>query len=438
MRQRLLPTQLAVGLSNGAETLVHACREWIGRIRDREDIVLLQKDIKNASNELLPVQFIQDARQFAPASARFVEWCYGANSHLIYRGRLESSSRGQQGCPLIMALFCLTRKCMAEAARVAAGVHPKSEPEYADDAFSGGLTSHVLRSFQEEIHLAAEFGLRYDLEQCILYLLSGEHFRGDVSGFQALGIRVVTGPDVQILKAPVGGSEAFLREFCEEKQRLFETHFQALETYPLKHEAFHLFQQCTGFNQLNYLARATPRSLLLDLCEWDDMRFKRCFENILGQAIPSIAWQQACLPASSGGLGLMTDALEVIRGTCHKSDLAFLVACHATRPAVDALLRSERVFVPLGYEIARDELMPHLPNYAMALQECNGPIAQKEILPSLFEAARRHLVSQVCLGGAARIQSCTRSWSAAWVCAQPSAAFDTGLSDDAFVDAISM
>ena len=40
MRQRLLPTQLAVGLSNGAETLVHACREWIGRNRDREDVVL--------------------------------------------------------------------------------------------------------------------------------------------------------------------------------------------------------------------------------------------------------------------------------------------------------------------------------------------------------------------------------------------------------------
>eukprot|EP00439_Symbiodinium_sp_Y106_P026252 s2665_g3.t1 len=76
---------------------VSACvewTEWIGRNRDREDVVLLQKDVKNVFNELLPVQFIQDARQFVPASAGFVEWYYGANSHLIYRGRLESSSRG--------------------------------------------------------------------------------------------------------------------------------------------------------------------------------------------------------------------------------------------------------------------------------------------------------------------------------------------------------
>ena len=59
----------------------------------------------------------------------------------------------------------------------------------------------------------------------------------------------------------------------------------------------------------------------------------------------------------------MTDALEVNGGTCHKSDLAFLVACRATRPAVDALLRSERVFVPLGYETARDEFREKAENW---------------------------------------------------------------------------
>ena len=82
------------------------------------------------------VQFIQDARQFAPVSARFVEWSYGADSYLKYRGRLESSSRGQQRCPLMMALFCLTRKCIAEAARIAAGVHPEFEVAMAQQATS--------------------------------------------------------------------------------------------------------------------------------------------------------------------------------------------------------------------------------------------------------------------------------------------------------------
>ena len=157
------------------------------------------------------------------------------------------------------------------------------------------------------------------------------------------------------------------------------------------------------FHYILLLARTLPWSLLLDLCEWYDARFKHCFESILGQAVPSVAWQQACLPASSGGLGLMTDILEMNGGTCHKSDLAFLVACRAIRSAVDALLRSERDFVSLGYEVARDKLMLHLPNHMAVLQEYREPIAQKDILPTFFEAARRHLVSQVCLGSTARL-----------------------------------
>ena len=101
----------------------------------------------------------------------------------------------------------------------------------------------------------------------------------------------------------------------------------------------------------------------------------------------------------------MTDTFEMNGGTCHKSDLVFLVACRA----VDVFLRSERDFVPLGYEAARDELMPHLPNHVAVLQECSEPIAQKDILPSLFEAARRHFISQICLRGVEWIQSCPRS-----------------------------
>ena len=71
---------------------------------------------------------------------------------------------------------------------------------------------------------------------------------------------------------------------------------------------------------------------------------------------------------------------------CHKSDLTFLHVCRATRPLVDALLRSERDFVQLGYEPAHDKLMSHLPNHMTDLQEYKEPINQKDILPTLFEA----------------------------------------------------
>ena len=94
----------------------------------------------------------------------------------------------------------------------------------------------------------------------------------------------------------------------------------------------------------------------------------------------------------------MTDTLEMNAGICHKSDVAFLVACRVIRPVIDVLFRSEWDFMSLGYEVVRDELMLHLLNHVANLQEYNESIAQKDILPSLFEMVRRHLASQIYLG----------------------------------------
>ena len=81
----------------------------------------------------------------------------------------------------------------------------RSQPEYADDGFCRGRAQDVLRYFRGEIRLGEKFGLKYDLSQCTVYLLSGYGFRGDISGFQELGVQIRTGCDVQILKIPVSG-----------------------------------------------------------------------------------------------------------------------------------------------------------------------------------------------------------------------------------------
>jgi hypothetical protein len=57
IRDRLLPSQLAVGVSCGADIMVHATRHWLACRRDHDTFVLLQKNIRNAFNELLPREF---------------------------------------------------------------------------------------------------------------------------------------------------------------------------------------------------------------------------------------------------------------------------------------------------------------------------------------------------------------------------------------------
>ena len=117
IQERLAPLQMAVGVKSGAEAMTHVARTWIHHNRHRRDCVLLQRDISNAYNELHPHEFLDDCFSYAPVSSKFAEYCYGEPSHLMYHGRLLTSNRGQQGCPLMGPLFCLTRRRMWEEAR---------------------------------------------------------------------------------------------------------------------------------------------------------------------------------------------------------------------------------------------------------------------------------------------------------------------------------
>ena len=57
IQERLAPSQLAVGIACGAEIMVHATRHWIYAYQTNANYVRLQKDIRNAFNEILPYDF---------------------------------------------------------------------------------------------------------------------------------------------------------------------------------------------------------------------------------------------------------------------------------------------------------------------------------------------------------------------------------------------
>ena len=94
IRDRLFPQQAAVGISGGAEAMVHAARDWISRSRGDPTVVLLQKDIKNIFNEIFPEFFLDEYYRYAPSSDRFAEWYYGTPSHLIYDSEVVINSCG--------------------------------------------------------------------------------------------------------------------------------------------------------------------------------------------------------------------------------------------------------------------------------------------------------------------------------------------------------
>ena len=51
--------------------MVHTIHYWIYAYQTDANYILLQKDIRNTFNEVLPHEFLKDAQEYAPASARF-------------------------------------------------------------------------------------------------------------------------------------------------------------------------------------------------------------------------------------------------------------------------------------------------------------------------------------------------------------------------------
>ena len=106
---------MAFGVKGGVDVVVHGLRKWWERNRGNKKKVLVKEDYENAFNLCEPRAFLEIGRRQMPGSARLAEWCYGKPVNLVYRGKLtKGSSRGQQGCPLMMPLYCALKKDMRD------------------------------------------------------------------------------------------------------------------------------------------------------------------------------------------------------------------------------------------------------------------------------------------------------------------------------------
>ena len=129
---------------------------------------------------------------------------------------------------------------------------PDFEPAFANDAFSGGDVGDVWASFQQELNLAEKYGLHMDPSKCTLYLLAGDQFRGDVSRFQALGVKIVSTTDVMMLKVPVSQGTTIFQSFHQQKIDDFQGLCKRLLQLPHAHIALYLMRQGGTYNKVQY------------------------------------------------------------------------------------------------------------------------------------------------------------------------------------------
>jgi hypothetical protein len=299
----LKPCQVAVGVKAGAEAIVHSLRQWWERNRDNTRFVLLKKDYSNAFNEAEPNAFINVACRRMPGAARLAEWCYGEGSNLIYHGSVfKMSTRGQQGDPLMMPMFCGMKQDMR--GRIPEVGSLDFAADFADDGVDGGDVDNVFAVLEKEIALGPEYGLRFNYAKMVVYPLAGERFTGDLTKFTDLGIKVDYSGNLKFMQVPIVGDAVFLREWGEQKMGVIRKILEGVRGLSKRHVALYLLRKAGHGCRVVYYLRSTPTDIISDFVHQFDVELKHTFEVVMGLVVNDEQWEQASYPVKESGLGL--------------------------------------------------------------------------------------------------------------------------------------
>lgn len=290
--------------------MVHASRQWLDDNREDLDAIMLSDDWENAFGLADNHTFLEECAIHAAGMATFAEWLYGGEPARLYFGEdvILSKRGGHQGCPLMMALFCLVQRKL----QVQAGVFSEGpgaldmKPAFADDSNMAGKTAVVLQKHKKMTQLAEELGMRYKFSKSLITTAAGEAYTGDLSGFDAR-IEINKSGNAKFLKSPVGSNE-FCKAVVDAKVDEMICDIQAVAKLPDAHAALYILRHSANSGGINYLSRTTPPSCIRPAAERLDSAMRQAVSDVVGRPLDDKQWKQCTLPRSDAGLGLRSAA----------------------------------------------------------------------------------------------------------------------------------
>ena len=126
-------------------------------------------------------------------------------------------------------------------------------------------------------------------------------------------------PNLVLLGAPIGDL-IFCAKFIANLRSKIRGLLSRLQQIGPKDPqvAYLLLRSCGSFCKLVHLARSTPPSLVAEALSLFDSDIRRCFTECTSVDVPDVAWHQAQLSPSRGGLGL--------RSLYHRSNACFIAS----------------------------------------------------------------------------------------------------------------
>eukprot|EP00731_Ephydatia_muelleri_P024931 Em0017g14a len=292
--------QVGVACPGGSELIVHGLRDCIESHWNDEDFVVLKIDFQNAFNMVSRQGLLDECLLHFPELMPWASWCYGQHPKLFYSmGTLSSETGVQQGDPLGPLFFCLVlQKLVGTIATDEVSSHLLYHKWYMDDGAVAGSEKAVARVITILSELGPQLGLFLNVSKCEVFS------KGNMNSFPP-GMKRSNTPNMEVLGAPIGDI-LFCAKFVANQRAKANVLLSRLQQVGSKDPqvAYLLLRFCGSFCKMVHLARSTPPSLVAEGLGIFDRDIRRCFTECTSVDVSDVAWMQAQLSPSRGGLGL--------------------------------------------------------------------------------------------------------------------------------------
>ena len=273
---------------------------------------MLKVDLVNAINLVSRQGLLSERGTHFPELLPWVSCCYCQHPALWHTlGNLTSESGVQQGDPLGPLLFSLVLNIVIKVI----ATHPECcdlcyHAWYLDDGVFAGPSSHGRKALTLLIELGPPLGLCMNIRKC-------EVFSNGCLAHFPVKMKQFSSPNLEILGIPIGDAE-FCSAVLDKKRSEARFLLKRLEDVASRPSGGSLLLRlCGGYCKLVHLARAVP-PFSQSVLQMFDQDVQKCFTSCTGVHPSNVAWNQAQLSLSCGGLGL--------RSLSHHAPAAFIAS----------------------------------------------------------------------------------------------------------------
>ena len=295
----LMPHQVGVGLSNGADVAVHSMRCFVGEALNRagrdEQFCIAAIDIKNAFNTLDRGFMLKSIAELAPDLLNYALAAYSMPSLLSFGGKLLASSTGpHQGDPLGSLFFSLALATIMTEPRMADLLTElRTKFAYIDDLNLAGRFRDVRAAMEHFTRLAAAAGLQVNERKTVLYAPTDLELPATPFPRQPIN-------DLVVLGVPCGPMDDALRVLAPSIDK-WRAQLNVIGAIERKHIALAMLHFCASGAKANHLMRGLGPAPIWKPC---DEMIHVALESICGVKLPAAAALQATLRITDGGLGI--------------------------------------------------------------------------------------------------------------------------------------